>query len=111
MGPQAMEGNPTVSRAPGCGPQAIRLRATTPPDLTVSNAEVVFDIRWATGLRLANLRRADGGQSYSLTGSQWYPSGDQSSPLVYQGSAAVPDLCGGGSLDLAQGGTFTATLS
>jgi hypothetical protein len=26
----------------------------------------------------------------------WYPSGDQSSPLVYQGALIAPDLCAGG---------------
>jgi hypothetical protein len=46
-----------------------------------------------------------------VTSDQWYPSGDQSSPLVYQGSIAVPDLCFGGQLRLNQGGTFTATVS
>lgn len=39
-----------------------------------------------------------------------YPSGDQSSLLAYQGSIAVPDLCGGGQLRLDQGGTFTASV-
>jgi hypothetical protein len=50
-------------------------------------------------------------QTYSVTSDQWYPSGDQSSPLVYQGSVVVPDLCGGGQLSLDQGGTFTASVS
>jgi len=45
-----------------------------------------------------------------VTSDQWYPSGDQPSPLVYQGSVGGPDPCGGGALDLARGGTFSATL-
>ena len=50
-------------------------------------------------------------QSYNSTnGGDWYPSGDQSSSLVYQGSITVPDLCNGGDVDLARGGTFTATI-
>jgi hypothetical protein len=50
-------------------------------------------------------------QTYQITSSLWYPSGNQSSPLVYQGSIAVPVLCGPGSaISLAPGGTFTASL-
>ena len=49
-------------------------------------------------------------QTYQITSDQWYPSGDQSSPLVYQRSVTVPDLCGGGKISLAKGGIFTATL-
>jgi Transposase len=49
-------------------------------------------------------------QAYQVTSDQWYPSGTQSSPLVYQGSVTVPDLCGGGTISLAHGGTFSATL-
>ena len=115
MGPQAMEGNLTVS--PGDTVQA-GYDFTLPGNntaltLTVSTAEVVFDVACASGATPSqpSFTVTMAGQSYSLTGSQWYPSGDQSSPLVYQGSVSVPDLCGGGSLDLAQGGTFTATLS
>ena len=43
-------------------------------------------------------------------GADWFPSSDQSSSASYEGSVSVPDLCGGGILSLAQGGTFTATL-
>jgi subtilisin family serine protease len=43
-------------------------------------------------------------------GSDWFPSGDQSSSASYEGSVSVPDLCGGGQLSLQRGGTFTATL-
>jgi hypothetical protein len=50
-------------------------------------------------------------QTYVVTNSQWYPSGDQKSPLVYQGSSPAPDLCGGGQLRLNKGGTFTADIS
>jgi hypothetical protein len=50
--------------------------------------------------------------SYNSTnGGDWYPSGDQSSSLVYQGSITVPNLCNGGDVDLANGGTFTAGIS
>ena len=49
--------------------------------------------------------------TYTVTDSRWYPSGDQHSPLVYEGSVAVPDLCGGGLVRLDHGGTFTASVS
>jgi hypothetical protein len=39
----------------------------------------------------------------------WYPSGDQKVASVFQGSLS-PDLCAGGQISLAKGGTFTATV-
>jgi len=41
----------------------------------------------------------------------WYPSGDQQSSLVYQGSIAVPDVCGGGAVNFGEGGTFSTGIS
>ena len=40
----------------------------------------------------------------------WYPSGDQSNSLVYQGSLTAPDLCGGGVMNDASGALFTITF-
>jgi RHS repeat-associated protein/uncharacterized repeat protein (TIGR01451 family) len=45
-----------------------------------------------------------------INSSGWFPSGDQSSSLVYQGSLAAPDLCGGGVMNDASGATFTTTF-
>lgn len=47
-------------------------------------------------------------QSYTIpqNDNKWFPSGDSASPLVYQGSTTVPDLCNGGQMTLKQGGTF-----
>jgi hypothetical protein len=43
--------------------------------------------------------------------SAWFPSGDQHSPLVYQGSFLVPaSLCSTGQVRLQHGGEFTALL-
>src|SRR5947199_10075440 len=42
--------------------------------------------------------------------SAWYPSGDQHDPSVYQGSTAMPDLCGGSQMTLKDGGTFSADV-
>lgn len=41
-----------------------------------------------------------------VTGSGWYPSGDQKSPLVWQGSGTMPNFCNGGQVRLDKGGTF-----
>lgn len=115
MGPQAMEGDLKVS--PG-----VTLKAgydfTVPGNhasfsVTVTNPQVVFAVACASGAApsASTLTVVMPAQSYAVTGSQWYPSGDQSSPLVFQGSITVPDLCAGGQLRLNQGGTFTATVS
>ena len=80
--------------------------------MTVSAAKVAFAVSCVSGATPSastiTVTLAD--QTYQITNDQWYPSGDQSSPLVYQGSVTVPDLCGGGKISLAKGGTFTATL-
>lgn len=49
--------------------------------------------------------------TYSITTTNWYPSGTQSSPLVFEGSITVPNLCSGGAVRLDQGGTFSATIT
>jgi hypothetical protein len=114
MGPQAMEGNLQV--APGATLQAgydFTLPGNTKSlTMTVSAAQVTFAVACVSGATPSSptltVNLSD--QTYTITNDQWYPSGDQSSPLVYQGSVAVPDLCGGGTISLAKGGTFTATL-
>lgn len=115
MGPQAMEGNLHVT--PGTTLQA-GYDFTVPGNkttltLTVSSAQVSFAVTCVSGATPStpSLTVTMPDQSYTFSDSEWHPSGDQSSTLSYQGSVAVPDLCGGGALDLAQGGTFTATLS
>jgi hypothetical protein len=115
MGPQAMEGNLIVS--PGETLQA-RYDFTLPGrhnslTLTASNAQVVFAATCVSGATpsASAFTVTMPAQSYKVTNDQWYPSGVQSSPLVYQGSVTVSNLCGGGQMSLSQGGTFTATLS
>ena len=41
-----------------------------------------------------------------IDSNAWYPSGDHSSSLVYQGSFTLPDYCHGGQVRLKSGGTF-----
>jgi hypothetical protein len=81
--------------------------------LTVSSAKVVFAVACVSGATPSarTLTVPMPTQSYTSTnGGNWYPSGDQASPLAYQGSITVPDLCDGGQLRLGQGGTFTASV-
>jgi hypothetical protein len=115
MGPQAMEGNLRV--APGTTLLA-GYDFTIPGNhssltITVSNAQWVFAVSCVSGATpsASTFTVTAPTQTYQVTNDQWYPSGDQSSPLVYQGSISVPNLCGGGDLDLAHGATFSATLS
>ena len=51
-----------------------------------------------------------GSATYTAPDSQWYPSGNQQSALVYQGAIAVPDLCSGGKVRFDKGGAFSAFL-
>lgn len=113
QGPQAMEGNLQVS------PGAI-LKAgysfTSPGNsssffVTVSNAKVTFPYTCVNGGAGGTLRVTMPDKTYNVTNSQWYPSGDQHSPLVYQGQITVPNACGGGKLRFQKGGTFTANVS
>jgi DNA-directed RNA polymerase specialized sigma24 family protein len=115
MGPQAMDGNLQVT--PGTTVQAgydFTLPGNTNSlTMTVSVAQVTFAVSCVSGAAPSApaLTVALQAQAYQITGNQWYPSGDQSSPLAYQGSVAIPALCGqGGEIRLAKGGTFTATL-
>jgi hypothetical protein len=79
----------------------------------VSQTQVVFGVRCVSGATpsQSTLTVPMPDQGYSFADSQWYPSGDQSSPLTYEGSITVPDLCNGGQLRLDKGGTFTANIN
>jgi hypothetical protein len=115
MGPQAMEGDLKV--APGATLKA-GYDFTAPGNnaslsLLVSQTQVVFGVRCVSGATpsQSTLTVPMPDQGYSFADSQWYPSGDQSSPLTYEGSITVPDLCNGGQLRLDKGGTFTANVN
>ena len=115
IGPQAMEGDLKVS--PGTTLKA-GYDFTVPGNsssfsLTVNSPQVVFAVSCVSGATPSSptLTVSMPTTTYSVTNSQWIPSGDQSSPLVYEGSVTVPNLCGGGQLRLNQGGTFTASVS
>jgi hypothetical protein len=114
MGPQAMQGDLKVS--PGTVLMA-GYDFTIPgshPQITVqlANARVVFEAQCVSGGDAGTIVVVLGGGAITVpeNSSAWYPSGDQHSPLVYQGSVIVPDLCGGELITLRQGGTFSAVL-
>jgi len=116
MGPQAMEGNLQV--APGATLKA-GYDFTIPGDnnsvfVTFANPEVIFNVKCVNGMTptTSTITVPMPTQTYNSTsGGSWFPSGNQSSSLVYQGSISVPDVCNGGKVSFQNGGTFTATIS
>jgi hypothetical protein len=116
MGPQAMEGNLQV--APGATLKA-GYDFTIPGSnnsvfVTFTSPAVTFKVKCANGMTptTSTITVPMPTQTYhSTSGATWYPSGNQSSSLVYQGSISVPNICNGGKVSFQNGGTFTATIS
>src|SRR5579862_5665285 len=110
MGPQSMEGNLVV--APGAVLEAgydLTIPGSHPAvSVTFSDAQFAFAARCTSGGAPVSLTVAMPDATYAVPAgsSQWFPSGDQHSSLVYQGSIVVPDVCGGGTISLQAGGTF-----
>jgi len=116
IGPQAMEGDLKI--APGTVVKAgISFTMTgSHPAATIQfvGAQVTFaNVECVTG---------SGGGSFTIplgssgtvgpydipsNNTAWFPTGDQSSALSYQGSIDAPDLCEGGTMSLRNGGAFT----
>jgi hypothetical protein len=119
MGPQAMEGDLKV--APGTtlkvGYDLTVPGLSSAVNITVTNPKVTFaNVHCASGATptQSSFTVTMPNATYHVTTTAWYPSGDQSSPLVYQGSIPVPNLCPGGTdhrVRLDKGGTFTASVS
>jgi CSLREA domain-containing protein len=115
MGPQAMEGALKVT--PGKKIKAgydFALPSNTKPwTVLFSEGKVVFKVQCVSGAKPSEptftVTLPD--QSYAVTNANWYPSGNQSSPLVYQGEREVPALCGKGQLNLKEGGTFSTMMT
>jgi hypothetical protein len=81
-----------------------------------TGGEVVYAVHCVSGLMPSQpFTITLPNQSYSVTNQNWYPSDEQSSPLVYQGAITAPNLCASGSgsheLRLDQGGTFSAFMT
>ena len=114
IGPQAMEGNLQIH--PGdtikAGYDFTMPGAHAPAQVTVDNASITMGVTCGNGTAPPPITFALPVQTYSdPAGSpSWYPSGDQASAAVYQGSLTAPDLCAGGIMADAQGATFQATV-
>ena len=115
LGPQAMEGDLKVS--PGktikAGYDFTLPGNKSPFMVSFTEGKVVFKVHCASGATPSEptFEIKFPNQTYSVTNSEWSPSGEQNSPLVYQGETAAPDLCAGGQLRLDQGGTFSAFVT
>jgi hypothetical protein len=114
MGPQAMEGNLQVTprevlevgydfTIPGSHPQ-------TSVSFVGPQASFVASCVSGNGGRQINVSMTSASYTDPAGSSAWMPSGDQSSTAVYEGQLSVPDLCGGGTMTLKAGGTFTALV-
>ena len=114
IGPQAMEGD--LKLAPGttltAGYDFTIPGNTTTLTVTFNNPRVVFALRCVSGATpsQSTLTVPMSTSTTTVKDSAWYPSGDQHSPLVYQGSVTVPNVCGGGQVRLDKGGTFTTSV-
>jgi hypothetical protein len=115
MGPQGMEGNLKVT--PGKKIKA-GYDFTIPGNsktftVMFSEANVTFKVRCVSGKApsISSFAVALPKQFYAVTNQNWYPSGDQSSSLVYQGEREVPNLCAGGQLNLGEGAVFSAFMT
>jgi hypothetical protein len=115
MGPQSMEGDLKLS--PGTVLNA-GYDLTSPGNNTTftvafNNPAVVFTLRCVSGATptQSTLTLSMPSTTYTISGSGWFPSGDQHSALVYQGSVVVPDVCQGGKVRFDKGGTFTTGIS
>jgi parallel beta-helix repeat protein len=115
MGPQAIEGDLRVRPGdtlmagydlsmPGSHPVATLLLGGS--STVTLQAQCVS----ASGGGSIVVRIPDQGYTIPQNNNKWFPSGDQESSLVYQGSTTVPDLCSGGQMTLKQGGTFTTGI-
>ncbi len=114
MGPQAMEGDLKLS------PGDLLMAGY---DFTIPGSHPAIQVAFVNPMVTFQAECVGGGGGGALVvpipsdiftvpqnSSAWFPSGDQHSPLVFQGSVVVPDLCGGGQITLRDGGTFTANL-
>jgi hypothetical protein len=83
---------------------------------TFVNAQAVLSVKCKVGsvtptAASITIPMAGGPYDGSQNSNGWVPSGVQSSPLVYQGSLAMPDLCSGGTMVVGEKmGPFTADV-
>lgn len=115
IGPQAMEGNLIVHTNDTL---RVGYDFTMPgqhPPTTLHFAQTTATFQWvcATGPGSGTLVVPIQNEAYTdaQNNPSWYPTGDQQSPLVYQGQATIPpNPCIDGAISLRQGGTFKSTV-
>lgn len=78
----------------------------------VLNPTATFTVRCVSGAAPSSstFTVALGTRTYDVSGDGWFPSPEQKSPLVYQASTTVPNLCAGGQVRLDKGGLFSAII-
>jgi hypothetical protein len=111
IGPSTMEGDLKVS--PGQSVDfGYDFNVQAPATVAVMNVQVKFTIRCANGSTpsQSSYTATLPNHTYTVTKSGWNPSGDQQSPLVWQGTFVMPNFCNGGQVRLDKGGTFTANM-
>jgi hypothetical protein len=114
MGPQAMEGN--LKLKPGdvllAGYDFTMPGKHAAASILFSGVTLSFQAKCVSGSGGGSIvvPMSDAIYNDTANNNQWLPSGDQHSPLVYQGKVTVPNLCSGGQLSLQQGGTFNAQV-
>jgi len=91
-------------------------------DLTIPGLTAAVDVSVTSATITYNFKCSDGSsqpwtinlpdETYHVSTSDWYASGDQSSMLTYQsGPMNVPDVCGGGIIDDSRGASFSAVVT
>src|SRR4029077_10537129 len=114
IGPQAMEGNLQIHAGDTirAGYDFTMPGAHAAAQVTVDNASITMAVTCSNGTTPPPITFSLPVQTYSdPAGSpSWYPSGDQSSAAVYQGSVVAPNLCLGGVMSDARGATLNATI-
>ena len=117
IGPQATEGNLQVG--PGDTLKAgfdFKIPGQHPATKDYfTGAQVTFaatcvGVKGSGTITVPTPETSSGYSDPSGDSSDWFPSKDQTSPLVYQGSISVPNLCSGKKMSLSAGGTFTSKL-
>ncbi|HEX9236022.1 MAG TPA: hypothetical protein VF972_07060, partial [Actinomycetota bacterium] len=114
IGPQGMEGDLKVNPGDVLSAGISLTMPGTHPDATLhfKPAYVVFTPECVSGSGGGTIivKLNVGTIVIPANDPGWYPTGDQHDPAAYQGSIAMPDLCGGGQMTLKSGGTFYGYL-
>src|SRR5262249_33518700 len=116
MGPQAMEGDLRVSAGDtlqvGYDFTMPGSHAATTVSFVQTEITFLYTCIGTAGSGMLTVPIANQSYRDPANNSAWYPSGDQHSPAVFQGSFVIPStLCGSGLVRLNQGGTFNSGIT